>query len=579
MRAAAFLLPSLLVAGLAADGAERWPDGVALAVLAVGGLTVAATFLTGRLPRGWGAWLLGTLALWALSSGVWSDSWGRAFAETDRTVLYALVVAAAGALAPWKDEAVDGLALALVGIAAATIYGAAVGDFDIPLEDAEAAGPAAALGVLLCLVCGARRPVPAAAALPLLGAALWLSQSRFAVLGLAAGIAILAVLGSRRQITALLLVAAPGAAIVVLAGAAGDPVGTAEDPALLVPLVAAACCALSAIAATRTGAVEERLPRESRRTPAVLVGGLLLLCVPILAIAPDRPGVVSATLTGSVEGRKPVWRAALGAWDDAPLRGTGAGTFPIEWDARRRIDDELGSAYSLPLETAAELGAVGLVLLGAALTALVAGLVRRRREPAAALALAGLAAWAPEALTDRTWDVVAVTVVPFALAGLAMGTRRAGRGRIAAPVVVTAWLVVAGTLALSDRWLGQSRDRLGSGDLTAAVVLAEDARDVRPEQPEAYALAAYAYARAGQPAQARRAARLAAERDPRAWTWRYTRAIAEASAGADPVPFLVAAQRADPRNRFITRLIERSVTLGPDARRDLARSAPALTSP
>ena len=74
---------------------------------------------------------------------------------------------------------------------------------------------------------------------------------------------------------------------------------------------------------------------------------------------------------------------------DHPLAGAGAGGFFVEW---RKLDDRVdqaSDAHSLYLETAAELGLVGLGLLAAFLGGVVICCVRLwRRDPAAAAGLA-----------------------------------------------------------------------------------------------------------------------------------------------------------------------------------------------
>ena len=70
------------------------------------------------------------------------------------------------------------------------------------------------------------------------------------------------------------------------------------------------------------------------------------------------------------------WEVALGQFAADPLRGDGSGSFEVEWRREREIDEAVGDAHSLPLETAAELGPIGLALL--------AGLVGAVASPPAA---------------------------------------------------------------------------------------------------------------------------------------------------------------------------------------------------
>ena len=51
---------------------------------------------------------------------------------------------------------------------------------------------------------------------------------------------------------------------------------------------------------------------------------------------------------------------ALEAWADQPLAGIGSGGFQVHWLRERDRVDPSGDAHSLYIETAAELGVVGL---------------------------------------------------------------------------------------------------------------------------------------------------------------------------------------------------------------------------
>jgi O-antigen ligase len=98
-----------------------------------------------------------------------------------------------------------------------------------------------------------------------------------------------------------------------------------------------------------------------------------------------------------------------------PVAGVGAGGFAVEWLRERDIAETVRDAHSLYIETAAELGLVGL----AALALLVAGGIRttavalRRGETAAAAA--ALATWALHAALDWDWEMPALTLVAVVL--------------------------------------------------------------------------------------------------------------------------------------------------------------------
>jgi O-antigen ligase len=77
-------------------------------------------------------------------------------------------------------------------------------------------------------------------------------------------------------------------------------------------------------------------------------------------------------------------------------------------------------AHSLELETAAELGIVGLALLALMLGGVVAGaVVALRRTPAAAIGpVAALTVWAAHSALDWDWEMPALTLVAVLLAGM-----------------------------------------------------------------------------------------------------------------------------------------------------------------
>jgi len=107
-------------------------------------------------------------------------------------------------------------------------------------------------------------------------------------------------------------------------------------------------------------------------------------------------------------GNRPLyWHVAWEDARDAPLVGRGAGTFALSWLERRPIDDGARDAHSLYVETAGELGAVGLLLILLALAPPLAVALRGRGSPAAA---AGYVTFLAHAGVDWDWELPAVTV-------------------------------------------------------------------------------------------------------------------------------------------------------------------------
>ena len=122
------------------------------------------------------------------------------------------------------------------------------------------------------------------------------------------------------------------------------------------------------------------------------------------------------------------WKEAAGAFSDRPLRGWGAGSFPITHKLYRRDDLEVLQPHSVPLQFLAETGVVGGVLgLGglACLFAAGVGAVRRRlpaaQRGAAAALLGASAAWLVHCCYDWDWDIPGVSIPLFLFLGVLAG--------------------------------------------------------------------------------------------------------------------------------------------------------------
>ena len=74
------------------------------------------------------------------------------------------------------------------------------------------------------------------------------------------------------------------------------------------------------------------------------------------------------------------WRVAWKEFSSEPLRGLGAGNYPRDYFLERRTSEDIRQPHSLPMQTLAELGIVGGLLLATFLAAVVAGLWRQSRR-------------------------------------------------------------------------------------------------------------------------------------------------------------------------------------------------------
>ena len=425
-------------------------------------LGVAALALAGwlRLPRVPAGRLavagLALLSVWILVSLAWAPLAGRALDDGQRALLYlgTLLVAvsvlrpravarlvepglAAGALV------VVGYALAgrlLPGIVSETAGRQALGRLEQPLTYWNALGVLAAMGLVLSArIAGdgqrpARLRVPACAAAAPLGAGLYLTFSRGAIAAAVVGIVALLALAPRRDElphTGLAVVAAvAGGLTVAFFPHVTDPRGVSVSG----QGAAAFALLLSVTAATALAAAGLRGARGEAREGAVAPGrvGLAVIAVVLLAalavtgLGGERvgrepaSGATARRLTSVDSQRYDYWREAGRQFADHPLAGDGSGSFLVRWRQERPRDSvPAADAHSLYVETAAELGSVGLAFLallfgGVASAALAA--VRRDRLLAAG-PVAALLAWAVHAGLDWDWEMPAVTLVAVLLAG------------------------------------------------------------------------------------------------------------------------------------------------------------------
>ena len=118
------------------------------------------------------------------------------------------------------------------------------------------------------------------------------------------------------------------------------------------------------------------------------------------------------------------WHVAWEEIAEAPLVGKGAGTFELAWLEHQPIPVAVQDAHSLYLELFAELGPVGLVLLGLALAPPVVAALRGV-NPAAA---GGYLAFLVHAGLDWDWELPAVTVAGLLCGAALLARERASFG-------------------------------------------------------------------------------------------------------------------------------------------------------
>ena len=401
---------------------------------------------------------LALLAAWTAASIAWAPLSTPAVADAGRLLLYlaaftaVLAIASTrGALRAIEPGIVAGaLVVVLYGLSERLLPGvidiandaSAFGRLSRPLTYWNAMGTMAALGVVLGVrVAGdvtraAWLRAAAAAALAPLALGLYLSFSRGALAAVAAGVVLLALLArDRSQLRALGLAVAVGviAALVAtpldgvreLAGPAADREREGALMLAVLVLLALAAGLLQAWDARRTRAAGAGFAALGPRARAAVGGAFALIVVAAFVLAaatserrPAPTGATAARLTSTESTRGAYWSVAVDAFADDPLRGTGSGGFSVVWLRERDVPEAVRDAHSLPIETAAELGIVGLLALGLFAGGVGWGALRAyARDPiATAGPIAALAAWSLHAGLDWLWELPAVTLPALVLA-------------------------------------------------------------------------------------------------------------------------------------------------------------------
>jgi O-antigen ligase len=459
-RSAWLALPAIATLALAAqDGGSQTGDWMPWAVVAVLAAGALLAFEVMRLRRGLGLAALGCiagLALWSGLSVLWAWLPGDAATEASRTLFYASAFAIVLLAIRTQRDGATMVGLIATATGLVTLYGCvrlAQGAPDSWMIYQRVGWPtgypntSASLGVLgfwTLVGVGAERRLawPArslalAAAVPALGFAL-LTQSRGAALTLilVSPFAI-ALVRERLRLTAFTLVALAGLLPAIPAlrtaidtGSEADA-GSAAARLLLGGVLVAVIAAAIAVADQRISITPER--RRLLGRSAAVATAVVALLVTGVALQQDAPGRISSAFHSftkvdasggggphllSVESNRwDFWKVAAGDLAARPLTGYGAGSFGPTYLRKGHSSEMPAQAHGQLQELAATLGIPGL-LLGSAVGAIgLAGLLRRRKQPSAALAGAavGTACVLAHAQVDWHWQVPAVALPVIAL--------------------------------------------------------------------------------------------------------------------------------------------------------------------
>ena len=532
------------VAGLAI-----WLVVVALLALGVGSRALLEK------PFYWAAGLILGLAIWSAISSLWSGSVELSVVEADRVLVYLGIFLATFLIAQTdqrRQRFAEGIAIGLVVVSLLALASRLLPYvFNLSVEAAGGSrlrwplGYWNALGLLLamtgtlCLWMSRRSLVTAlrwaaAAILPAILVALYLTYSRGGIATLAIGAIVLMALSHDRLWmlgTALAGVIGALPAIFYIHGhfqiAEFVELGTlsGEGVAALLLTVLGTVIALAAAwglrrlergAGPRTTSAL-RISREPRTLGGIGIAALIV--VVILAVLFGGTAWNKFTSTSEIHapqaasekfsevssgGRTQFWKVAWEAFEERPLVGHGAGTYQFSWDQLRTYHTGNTQAHSLYLQALDELGIVGGVLaIGMVAFLLWTGFAAwrnaggRSRELYAAL-LAVSVIFATGALYDWFWQVTVLGGIFFLATGSLAAARCAQLTRaiddrggatperrrfgLAVAGLAVAWLTMLALIGplLVNHEIGESNAAIEQEDLGSARNDAETAKSIEP---------------------------------------------------------------------------------------------------
>lgn len=404
----------------------------------------------------------------------------------------------------------------------------------------------------------------AAAALPAMVLALFLTLSRAGIAAGAIAVAVYLLLAHDRLPKALnLAIAAAGGGLLILLASRRDALteGLATETAhsqgdsllLLTILVCLGVGAIVAALALRRG---ER-PGWTRisRNGSLAVVGVVIAAALVAFFAANGPHRLSNAwdefkqpATGSYQGtsrlgevggenRYQLWASALREFEDDPFHGTGANTFQFWWTRDTDVGTAILDTHQLYLQVLGELGIVGFLLLLAfvLLTLGWGGVQALRAGPRArswlAAAVAGSTVLWVTSLVDWTWKLPIIPVATLLLIAVTITAGDGGEGkRSPSPLAIPWRLGVAlvsllAILAIAIPLTGtslvrDSQEEARAGDPEAALADARSAQNVQPGAATPRMQEALILESQGEIEAAAEAARAATEREPTNWrTW------------------------------------------------------------
>lgn len=414
------------------DVARLVAGAIACALVVLVAVTQRHPVPAARAPR---VALAGLALLTALTAAsfAWAPIAGPVADDLQRLILYLACFLVALALLQPPEARRLTEPLILAGIVAAALYGlserllptifelqllpSANDRLAWPLTYWNAMGAYLGIGLVLAT---ASRSRAALATAPLLGLALYLTFSRGALGATAAGLAVLlAVAPTKEQTLRLILVGVTSGVAIAATLVLGDverPGGSAGQGAAMLVLLVVLAAAAYRLAPRPDTARLSILRLAALAALALTLGGTAFMT--LRNESHGQPLAVDASpgrLLSVQSNRYEYWRVAIDEFTDHPVLGGGAGSFRVSWLRERPIPESVRDAHSIYLETAAELGLLGVLALALFLGGIVA-MAWPGRQPEAAGAIAALALYAAHAALDWDWEMPALTLVALVLA-------------------------------------------------------------------------------------------------------------------------------------------------------------------
>jgi hypothetical protein len=546
------------------------------------------------------------LAAWALSSALWAHATARVLDAYDRLLLYVLALALFGALRYTRARMSWLMRALLAGMGAICVIGLIsrvlphtwpttsnffANRLNYPLTYWNAEGMVAAMALILGFHLTAdpkeHWSVRALSAmlLPALGATLLLTFSRGSLGVAAVGFVAYCLLTRLHTLPTALLATVPPTAVAMKSAWDATALASVKATGPLaisqgrhVAIVVGLCMLAAGVLRLALVPVDRQIARlgpvkhPPRQKVRVGIGLAVAVLALVFALALGAGGAAhkeySKFVNGTNEakvtqtrerlsdpannGRLPLWTAALDIYRAHKLKGSGAGTYQQYYPQVREHALYVTDAHSLYLQSLAELGLVGGVLMVLVVGGILVGLALRIRGPDRGIYAALFAvvlAWALHQILDWDWQMPAVTLPVFILAGLALARPRDGKaGMRGLPagraVVALGWLLVAvAPLLVSTSYarLQHAGRELQRGECAPARREALSSLSLGAERPQAYAIVGVCDLQQGFAPAAVTAMAKTVVYEPQSWEDWYLLAIAQAAAGKSP---LAAARRA-----------------------------------